>query len=546
MVVLREDAPAPRIPQFFAGRAVFITGATGFMGKVLVERLLWTCPEVGKLFLLMRSKAGAKPQDRLLTLKRCKVFDVIRERCPAQLDKLRVVCGDITKPGLSISPDSLAELEEVSVVFNCAATVRFDEALRPAAEQNVLSVVQLLELCDRLPGIQAFVQVSTGYSNAERTSVAERVYPLPSALANMLANALAAPDNTSEEEVKRIISPKPNTYTYTKMMGEAAVAEHRTRGYPKAIFRPTIVIASLRHPFPGWIENYNGPSGVIIIVVSGLLHVFRCNGYKRADLLPVDMAIDTLIAVAWETAIDNSPSVRVYNCSTSENPTTWEDLRAAMVNVGREYPLADALWYPTCLFTKSRFIYETVKLLVQTIPFHVIEYMMRIFTHQKSRINLIKMHGRLCGMNAVLEFFATREWAFGTDNVRRLRARLSHADAATFNLDPSAIDWPEHHKNFVRGCQVYLSKDKAENLPEARKRLHRIYLVHRTVTILFPLLLIYQLINPRLLYNVVQQSLHCAALIISSVSYAYNIWTQSCLAVWTWVDSSEVLPFKIL
>ncbi|KAL0858670.1 hypothetical protein ABMA27_011162 [Loxostege sticticalis] len=491
MVFLREDAPAPRIPQFYAGRSVFITGATGFMGKVLVERLLWTCPDVGKLFLLMRSKGTETQHDRLLDLKQSQVFDAIREKCPAQLDKLRLVSGDITKPELGISPDSLAELEEVSVVFNCAATVRFMEALRPAAEQNVLSVVRLLELCDRLPGIQAFVQVSTGYCNAERASIDERVYPLPSALANMLASALATPDDTPGEEVKRIISPKPNTYTYTKSMGEAAVAEHRTRGYPIAIFRPTIVTGSLRHPFPGWIDNYNGPSGVIVPIYNGLLPVIRCDSYKRADLLPVDMAIDTLIAVAWETAIDNPPSVRVYNCSTSENPTTWEDLRIAILEVGREYPLADAAWYPTSWFIKSRFIYTTGKLFFMTIPFYVIEYLMRIFTHQKNRMSLIKLHGRLCGMNDVLEYFNTREWAFGTDNVRRLRARLSHADVATFNLDPNAIDWKEHHKNFVRGCQLYLSKDKPDNLPRSRKRMRRIYLIHRTVTILLPLLLIY-------------------------------------------------------
>ncbi|KAL0809153.1 hypothetical protein ABMA28_011388 [Loxostege sticticalis] len=491
MVFLREDTPAPRIPQFYAGRSVFITGATGFMGKVLLERLLWTCPDVGTLFLLVRSKAGETQHDRLLGLKQSQVFDVIREKCPAQLDKLRVVSGDITKPGLGISADSLVELEEVSVVFNCAATVRFMEALRPAAEQNVLSVVRLLELCDQLPGIQAFVQVSTGYCNAERASIAERVYPLPSALANMLASALATPDNTPAKEVKRMVFPKPNTYTYTKSMGEAAVAEHATRRYPTAILRPTIVTGSLRHPFPGWIDNYNGPSGVTVSICSGLLPVFLCNAYKRADLLPVDMAIDTLIAVAWETAIDNPPSVRVYNCSTSENPTTWGDVRSAILEVGREYPLADAAWYPTSWFIKSRFIYTIGKLFFQTIPFYVVEYLMRIFTRQKTRMSLIKLHGRLCAMNDVLEYFTTREWTFGTDNVRRLRARLSHADAATFNLDPTTIDWKEHHKNFVRGCQLYLSKDKPDNLPRSRKRMRRIYLIHRTVTILLPLLLIY-------------------------------------------------------
>lgn len=38
----------------------------------------------------------------------------------------------------------------------------------------------------------------------------------------------------------RYISPKPNTYTFTKALAEIAVAEHTGRTYPVAIFRPTI------------------------------------------------------------------------------------------------------------------------------------------------------------------------------------------------------------------------------------------------------------------------------------------------------------------
>ncbi len=36
------------------GERIFITGATGFVGKVLVEKLLWSVPEVGGLLLLVR------------------------------------------------------------------------------------------------------------------------------------------------------------------------------------------------------------------------------------------------------------------------------------------------------------------------------------------------------------------------------------------------------------------------------------------------------------------------------------------------------------
>jgi fatty acyl-CoA reductase len=42
------------IASFYEGRSVFITGATGFMGKVLVEKLLRSCCGIKHLFLLMR------------------------------------------------------------------------------------------------------------------------------------------------------------------------------------------------------------------------------------------------------------------------------------------------------------------------------------------------------------------------------------------------------------------------------------------------------------------------------------------------------------
>lgn len=53
------------IVEFYAGRSVFITGATGFMGKVLVEKLLRSCPGVSNLYLLMRPSKGKDVACRL-------------------------------------------------------------------------------------------------------------------------------------------------------------------------------------------------------------------------------------------------------------------------------------------------------------------------------------------------------------------------------------------------------------------------------------------------------------------------------------------------
>lgn len=73
-----ELDPKTYIPAFYAGRSIFITGGTGFMGKVLVEKILRTCPDVGEIFLLMRPKKGLSIDDRL---RRMLVLPVSTDLC---------------------------------------------------------------------------------------------------------------------------------------------------------------------------------------------------------------------------------------------------------------------------------------------------------------------------------------------------------------------------------------------------------------------------------------------------------------------------------
>ena len=53
------------IRDFYAKKTIFITGATGFLGKIVIEKLLRDCPLVKKLILLTRSRRGVNPQQRI-------------------------------------------------------------------------------------------------------------------------------------------------------------------------------------------------------------------------------------------------------------------------------------------------------------------------------------------------------------------------------------------------------------------------------------------------------------------------------------------------
>lgn len=53
------------IAKFLAGKNVFITGGTGFLGTVLIERILSATPDIGNIYVLIRAKRGHTPENRI-------------------------------------------------------------------------------------------------------------------------------------------------------------------------------------------------------------------------------------------------------------------------------------------------------------------------------------------------------------------------------------------------------------------------------------------------------------------------------------------------
>lgn len=119
------------INDFYRNQSVFITGGTGFVGKVLIEKLLYEFRDIGNIYVMLRPKCGQLSSSRLKELLQCPVFDRIRANCPEQLAKVQVINGDTGFAGLGINPLDVRTLSEhVSIVFHSAATIRFDEPLK--------------------------------------------------------------------------------------------------------------------------------------------------------------------------------------------------------------------------------------------------------------------------------------------------------------------------------------------------------------------------------------------------------------------------------
>lgn len=196
-----KDDGAIGISAFYAGRSVLVTGSTGFMGKVLIEKLLRSCPDIGEIFLLLRPKKNMSIDERLgkmLSLpvsfvhftpsqydRNClkslktsrpncwhmfggKLFDKIRAERPKLFEKLIPVTGDVTEEALGLpSVERNILIARVSIIFHVAASVRFDDSLKAAIFSNTRSTRDVCNLATQMKQLVVRFALSIQWKNAK-------------------------------------------------------------------------------------------------------------------------------------------------------------------------------------------------------------------------------------------------------------------------------------------------------------------------------------------------------------------------------------------
>jgi fatty acyl-CoA reductase len=66
------------------------------------------------------------------------------------------------------------------------------------------------------------------------------------------------------------------------------------------------VCSSMTEPVPGWLDNLNGPAGILLACGKGLMHSTLCNTNKVMDFSPVDVAIKGMIVAVWKNGVERS------------------------------------------------------------------------------------------------------------------------------------------------------------------------------------------------------------------------------------------------
>jgi HAD superfamily hydrolase (TIGR01490 family) len=495
-----------------AGKRIVVTGATGFLGTALVERLLRSVPDCHVTVLVRPGKRTPAAERTRREILRNDCFDRLRQEVGGKeafdrltAERLSTINGDVGQDGLGLDDEGRAALAAADVVIHSAATVSFDAALDAAVEVNLLGPSRVAEALHQAGNAEAhLIAVSTAYVAGTRRGPAHELPPTETQFtaansldwqaevraarrtrddadaASRAPGRLHAFTKQARHELGAASTPLiaeraeklrtewvadqlveagraraqalgwPDAYAYTKALGEKALLETAARTARRtSIVRPSIIESAVAEPRPGWIRGFRMAEPVIISYGRGLLKEFPGIPEGVVDVIPVDLVVAAIIAVA--AAPDHRGVVQV--ASGARNPLRYRRL----VDLVREWftanPLYDAEGQPIVVPEWSFPGRGRVQ--------RQLERATGALTKAEKVLTSLPIRGRQAEWSSTLEERRTQaeralgyvrlygaytetEAVFQVDRLLELWDALPADDQAAFTFDPAVIDWPRY------------------------------------------------------------------------------------------------------
>jgi thioester reductase-like protein len=265
--------------------AVLLTGATGFVGKEILDRFL---ERDRRVFALVRADDDDAAARRL-----------------SSHPRLTPVAGDIEQPGLGLAPGTAAGLaEEITNVVHCAASVSFDLSLEDSRRVNVDGTRHVLELARRCERLERLSYISTAYVAGE-------------------------PRRLFQEDELDVGQRFRNPYERSKFEAERMLRKEAA-GLPLQVLRPSIVVGDSR---TGRTSSFNVLYAPLKAFARGAIPAIPARRSSPVDIVPVDYVADRTVELA-----EHGPD-GTYHLVAGRNATTvGRLLDLACAQLGRRPP----------------------------------------------------------------------------------------------------------------------------------------------------------------------------------------------------------------
>jgi thioester reductase-like protein len=252
---------------------VLLTGATGFVGMELLARYLEHTDR--QVYALVRG-----PSDRAVTTRMKRTLRSLFGADHPYAERVIVVRGDITHPGLGLRGDGDWLAEQVSEIVHGAASVSFElglEASRAINVEGTRRVLELAERCHARGGLRRLSYISTAYVAGQHTGC------------------------FSEDDLD-VGQSFRNAYERSKFEAERVVARAHTR-MPITVLRPSIVVGERDS---GWTASFNVLYWPLRAFARGTYMALPARRDAPVDVVPVDYVTDAIFALSQAPEAEGS------------------------------------------------------------------------------------------------------------------------------------------------------------------------------------------------------------------------------------------------
>jgi long-chain acyl-CoA synthetase len=494
-----------KIQEYFAGKTVLVTGATGFLGKALVEKMLRSLPDLRRLYLLIRpkergSRAVAAEQRFRDELLKSNIFDRLRRELGDRFDehvesRVALIAGDLTDERFGASDEDYRRLtEEVQVILNSAAVVVFDERLDMSLNLNTLGARRMMDYAKTCQRLEAVIHISTCYvSGMASGRITETVPTLPFDVDAEIDDLSRACDALKQRHAGQpeVLKTKlvalglerarargwHDTYTFTKALGEQLAVRHRG-DVPTVILRPSIIESTFAEPEPGWIDGFRMGDPIFVGYGKGYLKDFPGDPNGISDLIPCDHVVHAILAAVPRCASEGG--LTVYQVASGEqNPVQLGTIYRASKDYFAKNPMRERdgtpirpgewTWpevgaYRRKLVWRYRAPLVAAHALLRPLSFvRPLDKLRRKLALRRAALDLLLYYVDIYGPYSMI---GSR---YATGNTAGLWASLSPEDQDRFHFDVAGIDWYDYIANIhIPGLKRHVLNLSVEGLEEGQ------------------------------------------------------------------------------
>ncbi|TVU09008.1 hypothetical protein EJB05_42444 [Eragrostis curvula] len=494
-----ESIDAARIIGYFKGKSILITGSTGFLGKILVEKILRVQPDVNKIYLIVRGTDTLSAKQRVdQEVIGTELFNLLRERNGKRFqefvgEKVDALAGDIISENLGLEDPMVEELaKDIDIIVNIAATTNFYERYDVSLDVNVMGVKHLCQFAKQCAKLKMFMQVSTAYVSGDRAGLIRETPIKPGqslregtyldidaelrlvreAKKVLLFNAGDDAKKTERKAMKELGIQRArhfgwsNTYVFTKAMGEMLLGQLRG-DMPVVIMRPSIITSVEADPLPGWMQGTRTIDTLIIGYAKQNLSCFLGDLDMVVDVIPGDMVVNAMMAAMVAHSEEKGAQAVYHATSSLGNPATYAMLYEAgrrhfyqnpRVGKNGEVIPTKEMYFFTTIARFRLFMFLTYKLPMEIL--HLVNLLLcGRFSDLYNDMN--RKYKYVMHLVDVYGPFAFFQGCYDDMNLERLRSKMTMKtpEDQMFNFDPRTINWEEYfYRIHIPGVLKYLCK----------------------------------------------------------------------------------------